>query len=60
MTTELVILLSLCVFVVLGIAKKPESTFQSAGPKLGARLEKQIETGKGFTRATRYINWTNP
>lgn len=52
MTTEYLLLLCLMVFLVLGafIGRDTgiESTFQKAGPRLGARVEKHLETGRGF------------
>lgn len=53
MTTELVILLTLFAIVIAGVFRTPAETFQNAGPKLGMRIEKQIETGVGFTSSTR-------
>jgi hypothetical protein len=52
MTTELVILLTLFVIVIAGIFKTPTDTFERAGPKLGMRIEKHLETGSGFTFRT--------
>ena len=52
MTTELVILLSLFAFILFGAVmgeNGPKATFFKASPMLGARIEKQIETGRGFT-----------
>ncbi len=50
MTTELVLLLTIFMFVVIGIFKTPTKTFEEAGPRLAVRLEKQIETGSGFNK----------
>lgn len=63
MTTELVILLTVFMIVVVGIFKLPAQSFEQAGPKLGMRLEKQIETGYGFSSRTqnatgRSISWS--
>ena len=52
MTTELVILITVFMVVVVGIFKLPAQSFEQAGPKLGMRIEKQIETGYGFTKRT--------
>ncbi len=49
MTTELVVLLTLLMIVIVGVFKTPTRTFDEAGPKLGMRIEKQLETGAGFT-----------
>lgn len=58
MTTELVVLLTIFVIVIVGFFKTPTQTFENAGPKLGMRLEKQIETGYGFSARTK--NAQNP
>lgn len=52
MTTELVILLMVFVIVIAGVFKTPSETFEKAGPKLGMRIEKHIETGAGFVAKT--------
>lgn len=49
MTTELVVLLTLLMIVIVGVFKTPTQTFEEAGPKLGMRIEKHLETGAGFT-----------
>lgn len=52
MTVEYVLLLSLFVLFVMGaLIKGPFDSFESAGPKLGARVEKHLITGDGFTRS---------
>ncbi len=51
MTTELVLLLSMFVFIVLGGFTGdggPRNTFKQSGPKLAARLERDLATGSGF------------
>ena len=51
MTTELVLLLSIFVVVVLGGflgEGGPRNTFKNAAPKLAARLERDLATGDGF------------
>jgi Flp pilus assembly pilin Flp len=52
MTTEYILLLCLFAFIVMGtfVGRNTgiEATFQKAGPRLGARVEKQLETGRGF------------
>lgn len=62
MTTELVILLTLFMIVVVGIFKTPTETFEKAGPRLGMRIEKNLETGNGFTARTQNspypVRWT--
>jgi hypothetical protein len=50
-TTEFLLLLIVFVYIVMGAMLGPngmEATFRSAGPALGARVEKQLETGSGF------------
>ncbi len=57
MTTELTILLTITAFVVVGIFVGPNSAprkaFVEAGPSLGARIERQLDTGAGFQEAAR-------
>ncbi|MES2768554.1 MAG: hypothetical protein V4596_05345 [Bdellovibrionota bacterium] len=52
MTTELVILLTLFMVVVVGIFKTPAQSFEKSGPRLGLRIEKHLETGSGFASRT--------
>lgn len=58
MTTELILLLTVFVFVIAGVVKTPTKSFEEAGPRLGMRLEKQIETGTEFTFKS--LNHANP
>lgn len=59
MTFEYILLLCLFAFIVMGsfVGKNSgiESTFQKAGPRLGARVEKHLETGRGFN-----VRWQQP
>lgn len=49
MTVEYVLLISLFVFLVMGaLTSTPQRSFDNAGPKLGARVEKHLTTGEGF------------
>jgi hypothetical protein len=51
MSTELVILFAIFAFILTGVfvgPNGPKTTFEKSAPKLGARLEKEIETGSGF------------
>lgn len=51
MTTELVLLIALSVFVSAGAffgEKGPFKVFENSGPRLGARLEQNIAIGKDF------------
>lgn len=64
MTTELVLLLSMFVFVVLGGflgEGGPRNTFKQSGPKLAARLERDLATGDGFKQKDGKANeWRAP
>ncbi|PIU00377.1 MAG: hypothetical protein COT74_05450 [Bdellovibrionales bacterium CG10_big_fil_rev_8_21_14_0_10_45_34] len=57
MTTELVILLSLFTFLMvgafLGENSSLKATLRDASPRLGARLERHIEVGSGFAEKSR-------
>jgi hypothetical protein len=59
MTTELILLLGLSAFILLGGLLNNnsgmEATFKKAAPRLGARVEKYLETGSGFPD-----DWTDP
>ena len=52
MTAELVLLLSLSAFLILGVFIKPTDgfldSFQGALPALSARIEYRVVTGHGF------------
>jgi hypothetical protein len=54
MSTELLIILMVLVFFLFPVFMKtgPKQVFAENAPKLGARMERQIETGAGFTNAT--------
>lgn len=64
MTTELVLLLSMFVFIVLGgfIGEGgPRNTFKQSGPRLGARLERDIATGADFNGTGKApVEWQEP
>ncbi len=52
MTVEYILLLAMFVFVVLGsLISAPLKTFENAGPKLGARIEKHMMTGQGWGKS---------
>lgn len=63
-TTEVIILLLCFFFVALSLVGKLGTTFDGASPKLGAKLEKQIETGSAFAEATQGkeqpVSWQAP
>lgn len=53
MTVEYVLLLALFVFFVMGaLTGTPNRSFDNAGPKLGARVEKHLTTGEEFMTKT--------
>ncbi len=64
MTTEFILLLTVFVFVIVGIFKTPTETFETAGPRLGYRIQKQIETGTEFSFKSRQlpngVQWSKP
>ena len=62
MSVEYILLLGLFVFFVMGaLVKSPQRSFDNAGPKLGARVEKHLTTGDGFGSkrgaATATLQW---
>lgn len=53
MTVEYVLLIGLFVFLVMGaLVSTPQRSFDNAGPKLGARVEKHLMTGDGFGKSS--------
>ncbi len=64
MTTELVLLLGLFVFILGGAFlgdRGPRKVFEEAAPRLGARVEKNITFGHRFPfRDGRTIEWARP
>ncbi|MEC9283481.1 MAG: hypothetical protein VX642_12260 [Bdellovibrionota bacterium] len=60
MTTELVILLSFIVVIMLSVLQKLPSSFENSAGYLSARIEKQIETGGGFVKADTDTEWIAP
>jgi hypothetical protein len=58
MTVEYVLLISLFVYLLLGaMTSTPMKTFDDYGPRLGARVEKQIITGDGFAKQNKSLQW---
>lgn len=53
MTTELVLLLSLALFIIGGVFKSPPEVFREAAPNLGARVEVHLTTGSKFIEKAR-------
>jgi hypothetical protein len=65
MTVELVLLLGLYAFLLLGAFlgdTGPIATFQKSGPRLGARIERNVSTGDGFRQSNdgQGVNWIKP
>ncbi|MCB0364039.1 MAG: hypothetical protein H6624_13480 [Bdellovibrionaceae bacterium] len=65
MTVELVLLMSLYAFIVMGVFLGdvgPIETFKRSAPRLGARVERNVSTGWGFRKATDgdKVNWVKP
>jgi hypothetical protein len=63
MTTEFVLLLGLFVFISAGAffgENGPGYVFQKSGPRLGARLEKNITCGHSFNERNGTLTWEKP
>ena len=65
MTVELVLLMSLYAFIVMGVFLGdfgPIETFKKSAPRLGAKIERNLSTGWGFRKATDKdkVNWVKP
>jgi hypothetical protein len=61
MVTEFVIILTAMLVVISLFVNTLKATFKGSGPKLGARVEKQIETGSGFpVEASGGFGWEAP
>lgn len=65
MTTELVLLMGIYGFLVLGAFLGdlgPIETFKKSGPRLGARIERNISVGDGFrqSRDGNPVVWVQP
>ncbi len=65
MTTELVLLLGIFAFLLLGAFLGdlgPIETLKKSGPRLGARIERDISTGDGFrqSRDGKGVDWVEP
>ncbi|HWU42238.1 MAG TPA: hypothetical protein VN132_02330 [Bdellovibrio sp.] len=60
MTIEYVLLLCAVFGLVLkAFLSAPADAFKKAGPKMGARIERQIETGGGFRPDDHRMEWGN-
>ncbi|HMN68262.1 MAG TPA: hypothetical protein PKC28_06950 [Bdellovibrionales bacterium] len=65
MTTELVLLLGIYAFLLLGAFLGdlgPIETFKKSAPRLGARIERNISVGDGFrsSKDGSPLNWVKP
>jgi hypothetical protein len=66
MSTEFVLLLGLYAFIIMGAFvgdRGPAATFQNAGPRLGARVERNMATGYRFKDKKTggpIANWLEP
>ena len=65
MTAELVLLLSLYAFLILGVFMAPGKglfySFQDSLPALSARIEHRVVTGQGFWYGgSKGIDWSEP
>lgn len=63
MTLEVTLLASMFALILGGAFfgdNGPLRVFQSSGPRLGARLEKHIATGRGFTVKGQANQWNMP
>ena len=60
MAIETILLYIVTIGILWGAFLNPESgleaTFRNAGPKLGYKIEKHIETGSGFAKASEEFN----
>lgn len=61
MTIEYVLLLSATVFLILkAFISAPTKAFANAGPRLGARIERQLMTGDGYPGVGNGLAWEAP
>ena len=62
MTIELIILLSITLYIGPQLSAVPADAFKEAGAYLGARIERQLDTGAGFQEKAlevdRAMRWT--
>jgi hypothetical protein len=62
-TTELVLLLSIFAFIVVGAFfgdNGPIQVFVKSGPRLGARIEKHVTVGREFKQKGQTNQWSKP
>jgi hypothetical protein len=65
MTVELVLLLGIYAFLILGVFMGdmgPIETFKKSAPRLAARVERNVSVGDGFRKSKdgKAINWIKP
>lgn len=63
MTLEVTLLIGLFVFILGGAffgENGPMEVFKDSGPRLGARIEKHVTTGRGFTWSGETNAWFAP
>lgn len=65
MTTELVLLLAIFAFLVLGVFLGPSGpigVFKTFAPRLGARVERNVGVGNGYRQSKdgRGVSWVPP
>lgn len=63
MTTEYVLLMAFFALILAGVIfgdSGPRATFEKSAPRLGARLEKNIATGTGWTSSKEIGGWNVP
>lgn len=63
MTLEVTLLLGMFAFILGGAFfgdSGPLKVFQNSGPRLGARIEKHVTTGRGFITEGAYNQWSKP
>jgi hypothetical protein len=58
MTLEMILLVSMFVLFLMGaLTSTPIKTYGDYGPRLGARIEKQLVTGDGFSKNGNSVKW---
>ena len=61
MTIEYILLVFLFAFFVMGkLISGPSNAFKASGPRLGARIEKQLVTGEKKKKKGSALQWTEP
>ena len=62
MVTELIIVLTLFFILASTLVGNLHATFNESAPKLGAKIEKYLETGVGFTTnvSRPAVTWRQP